>query len=98
MRIVISFYWKWEWAEIWTPQILLRIQLLAVLVSISMDHMSFLGNTLAQIAEKKGRDHQRRLQSGDCQTEAGSNAGDRERSAENRMYHTPSQMLLRQRC
>lgn len=27
--------------------------LLAVLVSISMDHMSFLGNTLAQIAEKK---------------------------------------------
>ena len=26
---------------------------LAVLVSISMDHMSFLGNTLAQIAEKK---------------------------------------------
>lgn len=27
--------------------------LLAVLVSISMDHMSFLGNTLAEIAEKK---------------------------------------------
>ena len=27
--------------------------LLAVLVSISMDHMSFLGNTLSEIAEKK---------------------------------------------
>lgn len=24
-RIVISFCWKWEWAEIWTPQISLRI-------------------------------------------------------------------------
>ena len=25
-RIVISFCWKWEWAEIWTPQILLKIR------------------------------------------------------------------------
>ncbi|MFR7394683.1 MAG: bifunctional folylpolyglutamate synthase/dihydrofolate synthase [Blautia wexlerae] len=32
---------------------IIKNTLLAVLVSISMDHMSFLGNTLAQIAEKK---------------------------------------------
>lgn len=31
---------------------IIKNTLLAVLVSISMDHMSFLGNTLAQIAEK----------------------------------------------
>ena len=32
---------------------IIKNTLLAVLASISMDHMSFLGNTLAQIAEKK---------------------------------------------
>ena len=32
---------------------------LAVLVSISMDHMSFLGNTLGEIAEKKAGNHQK---------------------------------------
>ena len=32
---------------------IIKNTLLAVLVSISMDHMSFLGNTLAQIVEKK---------------------------------------------
>ena len=32
---------------------IIKNTLLAVLVSISMDHMSFLGNTLSQIAEKK---------------------------------------------
>ena len=33
---------------------IIRNTKLAVLVSISMDHQSFLGNTLAEIAEKKG--------------------------------------------
>ena len=32
---------------------IIKNTLLSVLVSISMDHMSFLGNTLSQIAEKK---------------------------------------------
>ena len=32
---------------------------LAVLVSVSMDHMSFLGNTLGEIAEKKAGQHAR---------------------------------------
>ena len=32
---------------------IIKNTLLAILVSVSMDHMSFLGNTLAQIAEKK---------------------------------------------
>ena len=32
---------------------IIRTTVLSILVSISMDHMSFLGNTLAQIAEKK---------------------------------------------
>ena len=32
---------------------------LAVLVSVSMDHMSFLGNTLGEIAEKKAESSSR---------------------------------------
>ena len=32
---------------------IIKNTLLAVLVSVSMDHMSFLGNTLSEIAEKK---------------------------------------------
>ena len=97
---------------------IIKNTLLAVLVSISMDHMQYLGDTVAKIAgEKAGiivpgvpviydgndpdaaevirgreesRDHQRRLQSGDCQTEAGSNAGDREDQQRTwyKMYHS----------
>ena len=39
---------------------------------------------------EESRDHQRRLQSGDCQTEAGSNAGDREDQQRTwyKMYHS----------
>ncbi|MFR6581120.1 MAG: hypothetical protein ACLURP_03015 [Ruminococcus sp.] len=34
---------------------------LAVLVSISMDHMSFLGNTLGRNRREEGRNYQTRL-------------------------------------
>ena len=47
------FCWKWEWAEIWTPQILLRIRCWQCWYRSVWIICLFLGNTLAQIAEKK---------------------------------------------
>ena len=69
---------------------IIKNTLLAVLVSISMDHMSFLGKYSGTDRREESRDHQRRLQSGDCQTEAGSNAGDREDQQRTwyKMYHS----------
>ena len=49
---------------------------LAVLVSISMDHMSFLGNTLGEIAEKKAGIIKPGLPGCDHKAEAGSGTGD----------------------
>ena len=46
----------------------IRHTIVAVLASISMDHMGFLGNTLSEIAQNN---HQTGLYGGDCETGAG---------------------------
>ena len=56
---------------------IIKNTLLAVLVSVSMDHMSFLGNTLARNRRKKSRHYQRRLSCGNCPSEAGGYGSDR---------------------
>mgnify|MGYP000565071322 CR=1 FL=1 len=49
---------------------------LAVLVSISMDHMSFLGNTLWRNRREEGWNYQTWLPGCDHKAEAGSGTGD----------------------